>query len=151
MKFALSFCLLAFATADSDKAVARNIFARHIRPSNPAPAPALKDFQNLYTALSTKFITRQNIPKYVRMSFHDLLNFDSSTGSTGARGCILDDKRIAKFKENNGLGDFANSLKSFVKKEFPAVRFSSGGITMANHNDSFFICRYRVSCWKSRC
>ncbi len=144
MKISLVFCL-TFATANSDEAGERNIFARQLLP------PALKDFQNLYTALSTKFVTRQNIPKYVRMSFHDLLNFDSSTGSTGARGCILDDQRVAKFKENNGLGDFAKSLKSFVQKEFPAVRFSSGGITMNNHNDSFFICRYRVSCWKSRC
>ena len=149
MKLSLSFCLLAFATADSDKAVARNIFARQIRPS--IPPPSVKDFQNLYNSLWTKFITRQNIPKYVRMSFHDLLNFDSSIGSTGARGCILDDKRIANFRENNGLGGFAKSLKSFVQKEFPSVRFSSGGTFIKKHIDSFFICRYRISCWKSSC
>ena len=145
MKISLVFCLLTFANANSNEAGERNIFARQLLP------PTLIDFQKLYTALSTKFITRQNIPKYVRMSFHDLLNFNSATGSTGARGCIIDDQRVANFAENNGLGDFAKLLKSFVQKEFPAVRFSSGGITMANHNDSFFICRYRVSCWKSRC
>ena len=129
MKISITFCLLACAFAAPDSTnLPKSIFARQLL--GPNTPPTLTDFQNLYTALSNKFVNPQNIPKYVRMSFHDLLNFDSSTGSTGARGCILDDHRVANFAENNGLGDFANSLKLFVQKEFPAVRFSSGGITM---------------------
>jgi hypothetical protein len=113
--------------------------------------PSKKDYQKLYDALSDDFISAGNIPKFVRMSFHDLLNFDKSAGSMGAQGCILDDERIKNFKENRGLQDYAIELKQFVKQRFPKVKFPSGGILMANHNDSFFIFRYRVSCWKSSC
>ena len=113
--------------------------------------PSKKDYQKLYNALSDDFISAGNIPKFVRMSFHDLLNFDKSAGSMGAQGCILDDEGIKEFKENRGLKDYAIELKQFVEQRFPKVKFPSGGILMANHNDSFFICRYRVSCWKSSC
>jgi len=87
-----------------------------------------KDYKELYEALSEEFISAGNIPKYVRMSFHDLLNFDKSTGSMGAQGCILDDERIAKFKENRGLIDYAKELKQFVEKRFPKIKFPSGDI-----------------------
>jgi hypothetical protein len=100
---------------------------------NPKPRPdipTLQDFQKLYTALSTKFVNSRNVPKLVRMSFHDLLNFDRSTGSTGAQGCVLDSRVVASFGQNNGLSSFGRALKSFVQNEFPTIKFSSGGITM---------------------
>lgn len=68
-----------------------------------------------------------NIPVLVRMSFHDLLNFNKATGSTGAQGCLFD-QRVAAFKENGGLNGTAQALKAFVEKTFPAVLFSSGDI-----------------------
>jgi hypothetical protein len=126
MKISITFCLFAYAFADSVSTNRpRKIFARQL--PGPNTPPSATDFQNLYTALSTKFINTQNIPKYVRMSFHDVLNYNGA-GSTGAQGCIIDDQRVANFAENNGLGEFSKALKAFVQKEFPTVRFSSGGI-----------------------
>jgi hypothetical protein len=147
MKISITFCLLACAFAAPDSTnLPKSIFARQLLTT-----PTLIDFQKLYAALSDKFVNPQNIPKYVRMSFHDLLNYNGA-GSTGAQGCIIDDQRVANFAENRGLGDFAKALKSFVQKEFPTIKFSSGGITMnTKYNDSFFFCRYRIPCWKSRC
>ena len=89
--------------------------------------PTLQNFQSLQTALKNRFLTANNIPILVRMSFHDLLNFDKATGSAGAQGCLFD-QRVAAFKENGGLNGTAQALKAFVEKSFPKVLFSSGDI-----------------------
>ena len=95
--------------------------------STPVAKPTLLDFKGLQTALANKFVTKENIPQLVRMSFHDLLNFDKATGSAGAQGCLFD-QRVASFSENRGLNATSQALKAFVKLNFPTKSFSSGGM-----------------------
>jgi hypothetical protein len=89
--------------------------------------PTSSHFGQLQNTLKTSFVTPQNIPILVRMSFHDLLNFNRATGSGGAQGCLFD-ARVAAFKENGGLNGTAQALKKFVETRFPTIAFSSGDI-----------------------
>ena len=96
--------------------------------SAAATTPSAADYTNLESALKTSFLSPQNIPKLVRMSFHDLINFDKATGSAGAQGCLFD-QRVASFPQNNGLNATAQALKAFVTDHFPTTDFPSGGNT----------------------
>jgi hypothetical protein len=89
--------------------------------------PTASHYVQLQNSLKTNFVTLQNTPRLVRMSFHDLLNFNKATGSGGAQGCLFD-ARVAAFKENGGLNGTAQVLKKFVETRFPNVAFSSGDI-----------------------
>ena len=109
-------------TASNQSAVSGSSTTRN------SPNPTLQDFQNLYSALATKFITERNIPKYVRMAFHDVINFDSETGTTGAQGCVIDSRTVASYGQNSGLAQHGVNLKFFARSEFPTIRFSTGGI-----------------------
>ena len=86
--------------------------------------PTADDYEKLQVALG-EFVTPATIPKLVRMSFHDLINFDKGTGKGAAQGCIFD-QRVAAFNENNGLNATALALKAFVVSKFPNIDFSSG-------------------------
>ena len=96
-------------------------------PAAKKTKPIAKDYLNLLTALRNKFVTPTNTPVLVRMSFHDLINFNKATGSAGAQGCLFD-QRVAAFPENGGLNGTAQALKAFVETSFPTLAFSSGDI-----------------------
>ena len=102
-----------------------SLFALAALAAPPAPAkPSMNDYQALQVALG-EFVTPETIPKLVRMSFHDLINFDKTTGKGAAQGCIFD-QRVAAFNENNGLNATAQALQGFIAAKFPNVAFSSG-------------------------
>ena len=88
-----------------------------------------QDFLNLRNKLQDYLLKSEDerIVKFVRMSFHDLLNFDPNSHTGGPHGCLLK-KPIQDFSENNGLSEEVNDLNTFVKSEFPNVSFNFGDV-----------------------
>ncbi|KAI8906910.1 heme peroxidase [Gorgonomyces haynaldii] len=66
-------------------------------------------------------------PPLVRMSFHDLFNFDPNTNQGGPRGCLAVDPILTDV-ENAGVGNDTVNLIAFVKDKFPNTPFSAGDI-----------------------
>ena len=104
-----------------------------IKPPGPAPdlpknhVPYLKDYESLQDALDG-FITQASVPKFVRMAFHDVMNFDKATGKGASQGCIFD-ARVVAFPQNAGLDEPAQALKRFVAEKFPTIAFPSGTLS----------------------
>jgi catalase (peroxidase I) len=69
----------------------------------------------------------EKIVKFVRMSFHDLLNYDPATHQGGAHGCLAE-KYILDFDENKGLSEQVYGLRDFVSKTFPTTNFTFGDV-----------------------
>jgi hypothetical protein len=73
-------------------------------------AASVADWDNLYLALQVFFVDHPDeIPKFVRMAFHDVANFGADATSTGGRGCILYDF-YANMSMNRGLMNTRNTL-----------------------------------------
>jgi hypothetical protein len=71
---------------------------------------SVADWDNLYRALQTFFAEHPDqVPKFVRMAFHDVANFKGDATSTGGRGCILYDF-YAGMTMNRGLMDTRETL-----------------------------------------
>ena len=69
----------------------------------------------------------EKIVKFVRMSFHDLLNYDPVTNQGGPHGCLAETS-ILNFDENKGLSEQVSSLRDFVTKTFPSTNFTFGDV-----------------------
>lgn len=69
----------------------------------------------------------EKIVKFVRMSFHDLLNYDPASNQGGPHGCLAETS-ILNFDENKGLSDQVSSLRDFVTKTFPSTNFTFGDV-----------------------
>jgi hypothetical protein len=68
------------------------------------------DWDSLYLGLQVFFHDHPDqIPKFVRMAFHDVANFKADATSTGGRGCIMYDF-YANMSMNRGLMDTRNTL-----------------------------------------
>lgn len=91
--------------------------------------PQNEDFVNLKSKLQEYILQSEDerIVKFVRMSFHDLLNFNPATHTGGPHGCLLKTP-ISNFSENNGLSQEVNDLNSFVISEFKSVNFTFGDV-----------------------
>ncbi|KAI8893246.1 heme peroxidase [Globomyces pollinis-pini] len=86
------------------------------------------DFLNLKSALRTYVASDvEKIPPLVRMSFHDLVNFDPFKNEGGPHGCLAE-KPISEFKENAGVSDSVMDLKKFVTEKFPKKPFTFGDV-----------------------
>lgn len=91
--------------------------------------PSNVDFMNLKTKLEDyiKVDSQEKIVKFVRMSFHDLLNYDPIKHQGGPHGCLIK-KPIIDFDENKGLSKQVNDLQKFVTTEFPSTNFTFGDV-----------------------
>ena len=134
VKLFLLFCLLVCASAASDEAGAKKLFARQtsngieqlmptppekLKPSSKdyenlyAVKPSSKDYENLYTAIATEFAPTVNMAKYLRFSLYELL-----TTSVGPDGCT-------PFVSSLPLGK--NTLYTSVSTKFKELDFSWRG------------------------
>lgn len=91
--------------------------------------PTEQDFRYLKTRLDTDFVSDANLPKLVRMSFHDLMNYNKTTQKGAAQGCIFD-QRVLAFQGNGGLNGTALALQAFIAQHFSDINFSSGKFDM---------------------
>jgi catalase (peroxidase I) len=91
--------------------------------------PSNNDFLELKQSLKNYILTDQTekIAKIVRMSFHDLINYNPVTHTGGPHGCIAM-KPIIDFRENNGLSEQVFDLQSHVINNFPNVNFTFGDV-----------------------
>lgn len=91
--------------------------------------PQNQDYINLKIKLQEYLLKEKDerIVKFVRMSFHDLINFDPKKNVGGPHGCLLK-KPIKDFSENNGLSEEVSKLNDFVKLNFPNVSFTFGDV-----------------------
>mgnify|MGYP000716147453 CR=1 FL=1 len=87
--------------------------------ANLHSVPENQDFLNLKNKLQEYLLKSEDerIVKFVRMSFHDLLNFDPDTHTGGPHGCLLK-KPIQDFDENNGLSEEVNIKKDLFFRSF---------------------------------
>ena len=91
--------------------------------------PSNTDFLELKQSLKEYILTdpTEKIVKFVRMSFHDLINYNPDTHTGGPHGCIAM-KPIIDFSENNGLSEQVLDLQSHVTNNFPNVNFTFGDV-----------------------
>ena len=121
VKLSLFFCLLVCASAASNEAGAKKLFARQtsngIEQLMPRPPeklkPSSKDYENLYTAIATEFAPTVNMAKYLRFSLYELW-----TTSVGPDGCT-------PWVSYLPLGK--NTLSTFVSTKFKELDFSWRG------------------------
>jgi catalase (peroxidase I) len=67
------------------------------------------------------------VPPLVRISFHDLFNFDPATGQGSPKGCLLAEP-VVKMEENVGVTEDALKLVNYVAEQFPNVPFTTGDV-----------------------
>ena len=116
MLFLTSLSIFAFA-------ITQNVFLVQ------ASSLSNEDFLQLQSRLKLFMLDnpQEKIVKYVRMSFHDLLNFDPSTNQGGPHGCIAK-QPIINFDENKGLSEQVLELQTFVTDQFPNVNYTFGDV-----------------------
>eukprot|EP00834_Sanchytrium_tribonematis_P006283 NODE_447_length_7292_cov_0.701932.p4 type:complete len:332 gc:universal NODE_447_length_7292_cov_0.701932:2305-1310(-) len=83
----------------------------------------LRDSLKKYIATDTSEL----VPPLVRMSFHDLINYDPSTNEGGPHGCLME-KSVLNFTENAGLDEDVNNLHKYVISQFPKKPFTFGDV-----------------------
>ena len=96
----------------------------------PTPGqPTHDDFLKLQNSLRKYIATDPpgTVPVLVRMSFHDLLDFDPATNQGGPKGCLIE-KPVSDFDENKGLNTDVVALQKFVTTEFPNINFTFGDV-----------------------
>ena len=133
VKLSLFLCLLVCATAASNEAGAKTLFARQtsnrirtlqilarqtdrIRRLAIAPPllkPSPKDYENLYTAIATEFAPTVNMAKYLRFSLYELL-----ATSVAPDGCYA-----FPYDETGDV----DTLQTFVRTKFKELDFSMRG------------------------
>lgn len=91
--------------------------------------PSNNNFLELKKSLKDYILTdpTEKIVKFVRMSFHDLVNYNPDTHTGGPHGCIAM-KPIIDFSENNGLSEQVLDLQSHVINNFPNANFTFGDV-----------------------
>ena len=67
------------------------------------------------------------IPKLVRLSFHDLANYDPLKGLGGPHGCLAS-QPVLGFVQNKGLHLTVSDLQTLLSREFSNVDFSLGDV-----------------------
>jgi hypothetical protein len=100
----------AQATRTIVETVTQTVTETTTPPDSETPIPVEAHFQMLYDAIEHRILNRHDvdlIPKYVRASFHDLMNFDGN--SHGAEGCILVEP-ARSFIENKDVVPHLTSL-----------------------------------------
>ena len=115
VKLSLFFSLLVCASASSNEAGAKKLFARQtsngIKPLMPTPPeklkPSSKDYENLYTAIATEFAPTENMAKYLRFSLYELL-----TKTVGPDGC----RAFPYYRTGN-----VDTLRRFVETKFEKI------------------------------
>lgn len=100
-----------------------------------------QDFLNLRESL-LRYIAENPVeiaPPLVRISFHDMFNFDPATQKGSPRGmsdseiidkiigCLLENP-VINATENKGITDDTIKLVDYVRQEFPNVPFTTGDI-----------------------
>ena len=118
VKISLLFCLLVCASADSNEAGVKKLFARQLNGPIILPGakskPSPKDYENLYTAIATEFAPSRNMAIFLRLSLYSL--FISEVSSNG---CY----------ETGYTYSFPilKDLENFVKTKFDLLDFESRG------------------------
>ena len=112
----------------------RTKIAKPTPPTPPNLPPLRTPKRKNYTSLEDELRKYLNdhpelIPKYVQMSFHDIMNYDKTTGTGAAQGCIFDE-RVLAFPLNQGMRKPAESLQNLVAKKFPNITFPSGTLVI---------------------
>jgi len=119
VKLYLFFCLLVCASADSNEAGARKLFARQNTSLNllplppPLKKPSLEDYKNLYTAIATEFAPSKNMAKYLRFSIYEVFT------ARGGRGDCTETYSY--------YGNYDMELRDFVINKFTQLDFLQGG------------------------
>lgn len=63
----------------------------------------------------------------MRISFHDLFNFDPATGQGSPKGCLVKDP-VVGMAENLGVTEDALALQKYVAEKFPNTPFTTGDV-----------------------
>ena len=129
VKLSLFFSLLVCASAASNEAGAKTLFARQtsniIRPLAIAPPllkPSPKDYENLYTAIATEFAPTVNMAKYLRVSLYELL-----ATKVAPDGCKAWPYHINGNFDNLTTLYSLKTLYTFVNSKFKELDFHSRG------------------------
>lgn len=77
---------------------------------------------------------KEHAPPLIRISFHDLFNWDPATGDGGPKGCILV-APVAEMEENKGVSEAAIEVMDYVVAAHPNIAFTSGGTTTSSQQE----------------
>ena len=101
------------------------------RPSSGytgSQAPEMSDYYMLYDVLRTESKSNSDaVPHWTRSSFHDLVNFDPTTGQGGPHGCMKDDP-VRSMAQNAQLDTTIRQLNLLVHQKLPGIQFPFGDV-----------------------